>query len=171
MRSFDQDNSEELHMALVVAGFALLLVAAFCLYLGSTRSQWPIASARVLTVEVRCEMDAAGYSRAARRAPPVVIACDRVDQFRADNPNRSWTMSRRYSGQVRVMGDGNAVTLVMDIGRTGTPPRVGDAFEVAQNPEVPGDVAFPERSMMETMAGFGVGGLGLFVLAAAFFLL
>ena len=170
MRLFDQDDSEELHMLLVVAGFALLLVAAFCLYLGSSRSQWPIAIAQVLTVEVRCEMEAAGYSRAARRAPPVVIACDQVDRFRADNPNRSWIMSRRYSGQVRITRDGDAVTLVMGIGQAGNTPRVGDTFEVAQNPDMPGDVTFPERGMMETMAGFGVGGLGLFVLAAAFFL-
>ena len=60
--------------------------------------------------------------------------------------------------------------LVMGIGQAGNTPRVGDTFEVAQNPDMPGDVTFPERGMMETMAGFGVGGLGLFVLAAAFFL-
>jgi len=167
--TMDDERGEQRHMLAVVVGFALLLIAAFVLYLGTIRGQWPTASAQVLTVQVRCEIDAQGYTRSSRRAPPVYIACDQVDRFRADNPHRQWSMHKRYSGDVRVVRDGSAVTIEMGLRQVNGPPRVGDRFEVVQNPDVPTDVAFPDRSLVETLAGACLGGLGVFVLALAFF--
>jgi hypothetical protein len=165
----DDEGSEQRHVLLVVLGLALLLVAALVFYLGTTRGQWPTARAQVLAVQVRCEMDAQGYSRGTRRAPPVFIACDQVDRFRADNPHRRWSVYRRYSGDVRVVRDGSAVTIEMGLGSAGNPPRIGDTFDVVQNPDVPTDVALPQQSLSETLVGACLGGLGTFVLAVAFF--
>jgi hypothetical protein len=167
--AIDDNESEQRHVLLVLLGLGLLLAAAFVLYLGTTRGQWPTANAQVLTVQVRCEMHAQGYSRASRRAPPVFIACDQVDRFRADNPHRRWTMYKRYSGQVRVEREGSVVTVEMGLGNLGSRPGVGDRFDVVQNPDVPTDVAFPEQSLTETLVGICLAGLGAFVLAFAFF--
>ena len=165
----DDGKAEQRHLLMVLVGIGLLLAAAALLYLGGIRWQWPTAQAQVLTVQLQCEMDAQGYSRSARRAPPVIIACDQVDRFRADNPHRRWTLQKRYSGQVRVEREGIVVTVEMGLGRVGSPPKVGDRFVLVQNPDLPSDVAFPDRSVGETLAGLCTGGLGVFVLALAFF--
>ena len=171
MWSSDQDQSERLHSLLVMGGLCLLLVAAFCLYLGNSRTDWPIARAEVRTVDVRCEMDALGPTRSARRTPSVIVPCDQADQFRAYNADRSWTLVRLYSGQVRVERDGTVVSVEMGLGRGGRPPEVGDRFEVMQNPDLLTDVVSVDRSTTETYAGLAIGGLGVFVLALAFFLI
>ena len=167
--TIDDDGNEQRHMIAVWAGLGLLLVAAFALYLGTTRAQWPTAQAQILSVQLRCEMEAEGYTRSSRRAPSVIISCNQVEQFRADNANRRWNLIKRYSGDVRVERDDHAVTVHMGLGQSGGAPRVGDRFEVVQNPNDPSDVTFPERSMGETLVGLCLGGLGAFVLAIAFF--
>lgn len=169
MWSSNDESGEQTHNLLMLAGFALLLVAAAVFYMGTTRSHWPVASAQVLTVEVRCSMRANSYSRYSGRPRSVIIGCDQVERFRADNPGRSWNMTRLYSGDVRVVRDGKAVTVEMGLGRLGGAPRVGDRFEVAQNPDIPSDVAYLERGLSEVLVGMCIGGLGLFVLALAFF--
>jgi hypothetical protein len=169
--AYDKEHPARVRMLLIVVGFGLLLVGAFGLYRGSTRSFWPIAQAQILTVETRCEMNAV-YSRHRRRTSsvPVVVDCNEVDQFRAEHPRRSWNVVWLYSGNVRVVRDGNAVILQMELRRSssGLAPKVGDSFEMVQNPDVPSEVAFPERSWTTIFVAAGMGALGAAVLIVVF---
>jgi len=167
MWRMDDENAEGRHTLVVVIGFCLLLAAAFIFYLGTGREQWLPAKARVQTVEVRCEMhDSGRYRRPTQR---VIIGCDQVERFRADNAGRGWYLSRKYSGEVLVTRGGESVVVDMELGRVGSPPRVGDYFDLVQDPTSPGSVSFPDRSLSEKMTAGSLAGLGIFVLALAFF--
>ena len=98
-----------------------------------------------------------------------VVLGHRADRPVALGVDRAVLAGARYSGDVRVVRDGSAVTIEMGLRQVNGSPRVGDRFEVVQNPDVPTDVAFLDRSLVETLAGACLGGLGVFVLALAFF--
>ncbi len=162
------DPSGRIHTMLVWLGFGALLVAAFVFMLGMTRTQWPVARAQVLSVDVKCAMTASGYTRRYAVAGRVFIACDQVEKFRADNPSRGWSASKVYTGQVRVTRDGHAVTVELGLRGWERVPQVGDIFEVIQNPDTPADVSVAERSLSEIGLGACIGGAGIFMLVVAF---
>jgi hypothetical protein len=113
-------------------------------------------------------MDAVSYSRYSRSGP-VYIDCDDVARFRAENAHRHWNLVKLYSGNVRVIGDGQTVTVELGLRQWNGVPRVGDRFTVVQNPDDPRDVQYPDRSLGETLIGSLLGGLGAFVIAIALF--
>lgn len=158
------------HAVLLLLGFGVLIVAAVMFQLGTNRSSWPAASAQILSVETRCRMSAMEF-RYRRAYGRVVIGCDQVDRFRADNANRRWRATRVYSGEVAVTRDGQTVRFVraLSLADVGTVPVVGGVFEVVQNPNVPTDVSRPSWSLSEMMIGSTLAGLGAFLLAIAFF--
>ncbi|MHA6728635.1 hypothetical protein [Devosia sp. A369] len=167
------DSGESLisaHALLLLLGFDALIVAAVMFQLGTNRSSWPTASAQILSVEVRCRMTPMGW-RYRHSYRPVIIGCEQVDRFRADNTNRSWSSSRVYSGEVAVTRDGQTVRFVrpLSVADVGMVPAVGGVFEVVQNPRVPTDVSRPNWSLSELMIGGSLAGLGAFLLAIAFF--
>lgn len=156
---------EGAHYILFVFGICALLGGALIWHFGVARNQWPVAQARVLTVDVVCQMQDRSVSR--RRSPrPFVLPCDQIKQFRADNPSTRWDVNYLYSGRVEVTGQVAPVVIVMGISPHSA--KIGSTFEVVQDPGSASTVASVEQSMTEIYAGGSLGGLGIFLLAFAF---
>ncbi|MET3925113.1 hypothetical protein [Devosia sp. 2618] len=158
------------HQVTLIAAFIAFLIAGYFLHSGLEKSRWPVATAQVLSVDIRCEMTSTGYSRRAS-SRSVFVGCDQVAQFRRDNADRRWTMRRIYQGDVRVTRAGQSVTISLPLSESdiGSVPKVGMTFEMIQNPASSSEVSFTDRDLTEVLVGMFVGGFGVFMLLLAFF--
>ncbi|KKC39377.1 hypothetical protein WH87_03955 [Devosia epidermidihirudinis] len=157
------------HYLLFAIGIVALIAGALVWHFGTAKYGWPVAQARVMSVEVECQIQLHSLPLLSRRrSDPFVIPCDQVERFAADNPSRSWNLNRIYSGNVEVTRDGRTVGVFMNLGGASN-QRVGADFEVIQNPENLTQVTRMDQAMAETYAGGGLAGFGIFVLAIVFF--
>lgn len=160
------EPTEGTHYIIFLLGIGALLGGALIWHFGIARNGWPVAQARVLTVEMSCQIQERSISH--RRSPrPFILPCDQIDQFRANNPSNSWDLRYLYAGNVEVTGRVAPVVVEMDL--SASRAKIGSTFDVVQNPDSASVVASVEQSTTEIYAGGSLAGLGVFLVAIGFF--
>lgn len=161
------DRSVDMHKVLLVAAFVVALAGGALLTLASTRGDWREATAQVLSIETVCAFRSSGGFR--QRSTEVVVPCGQTQQFRQDNPGRSWSFRQYHQGRLQITGEGTSVVVEAGLLRYfGGNPRVGDRAKVLQDPRAPGSIASLDSPLQLSVPGYGLLALGGFFAFIAF---
>lgn len=132
----------------------------------ATKQNWPVLEARVLSVDVSCEMKATERGILSKTTSTATVPCDGVDLFKAMYPDQTWQVHTKYMGLLRLGAAGPTADLLL-YKVDGRPPEAGDIVSVVQNPAKPSQIALASsRSLSNGLLFAGVGAVGalLFVL-------
>lgn len=124
------------------------------------------ATATVTGVKAWCEMTSFETGILSKTTTTARIDCGTADAFIALHPGKQWVKGERYDGAVRVERDGQKpVMALMPLEKiNGRAPRVGDVFDVLQDPANPSDVERPGQRSIQVAGQFVFGAVGLLLL-------
>ncbi|ODT48636.1 hypothetical protein [Devosia sp. 63-57] len=147
-------------------GCFFVVVGVGLFHFGTVGEDWPAVRAKILSVEKQCVLTSSiGYRQVSRQ---IRIPCDQVDQFFSDNGSDRWSLSARYRGQVRLIGDKQTTLVEMDLPGGNSGAVVGREFSILQNPANLTETRRIGDDMTFKVFGGVLMALGAFLLANVF---
>ena len=142
---------------------AIVIGVALVLDFGSKQS-WIQTEAKVLSVDIECEMEATERGILTKTTSKAVIECDQVERFKALYPDKSWRVHTKYMGLLQFGADRQTANLLLSASK-GKPPAAGDLINVVQNPADPSEIAHASRrETSNLLLGGGIGAFGILLI-------
>jgi hypothetical protein len=152
-------------LKLYILGLAALIVGAVLVLDFSAKQSWTPLEAKVLSVDVECEMEATERGILTKTTSKAVIECDQVQRFKALYPDKTWRMHTKYIGLLQY-GAGRQTASLLLSAKNGKPPAAGDLITVVQNPADPSEITHASRrGTSNLLLGGGIGAFGLLLIA------
>jgi hypothetical protein len=158
------------------AKIKLILIGGFCMLIAVfggkdmiRKGGWPEVPAEIVSVNVECQMESTKNSIVYKTVSSASIPCEMVEPFKALHSDKTWTVTRKFTGTVRVGTDAGIVETTMDMETShGREPQVGDKITVIQNPARQTQVERSGMTGARLMIVFGAAVVGALCLFFAF---
>jgi hypothetical protein len=149
-----------------VFGLVAIVIGATLVIDFVAKQNWTPLEAKVLSVDVECEMEATEIGILSKTTSKAVIGCDQVEQFKALYPDKTWRVHTKYLGLLQFGASRQTASLLLQE-KAGRPPAADDVVIVVQNPAHPSEIAHASRrGTTNLLLGGGIGAFGLLLIAA-----
>lgn len=133
------------------------------------KSNWSEAPARAVSVVTKCQMESTERHILSRTVSRALIPCSEVEAFKTLYSEKKWTVTRKYSGTLRVGTTPQAVVTTMALNASRDhEPAPNDTLTVIQNPTNLKEVQLAGQTGFRAAFIIGCATLGGLALILAF---